>query len=227
MRVAGVDAWRGGWVAVVLARDRFGQALAAASLAEVVQGCAGAAAICVDMPLGLVERGWREADLLAAARLGRFRSRVFVVPPRAVWDAPSHAEAVQRCRELTDPPGGCSVQAWALKDKLREANALRSGGTRSLSEAHPELSFAQMNGGLPVAASKKTWNGQMARRALLARAGVRLPDDLGGAGAVPPDDVLDAAAVAWTAGRMARGEALSLPDPPERGADGLPIAIWR
>ena len=66
----------------------------------------------------------------------------------------------------------------------------------------------------------------MGRRALLAGAGVRLPDDLAGAGAVPADDILDAAAAAWTARRIVSGEASSMPSPPEPNDAGLPIAIW-
>ncbi|MGH9461043.1 MAG: DUF429 domain-containing protein [Vicinamibacteria bacterium] len=47
------------------------------------------------------------------------------------------------------------------------------------------------------------------------------PDAFGG-----PDDVLDAAAASWSAARIARGEAASLPAPPERDANGYPMAIW-
>jgi predicted RNase H-like nuclease len=95
-----------------------------------------------------------------------------------------------------------------------------------LFEVHPEISFAELNGGPPVGAGKKTWNGQMARRALLAGEDIRLPDDLAGAGVVPADDILDAAAAAWSARRIASGEASSMPSPPESGASGLPMAIW-
>ena len=61
-------------------------------------------------------------------------------------------------------------------------------------------------------------------RAPLAAQGIELPDHLDEpTGNIPPDDLLDAAAAAWTAWRCAtgRGEALSEPDsaPPltERG----------
>ena len=47
----------------------------------------------------------------------------------------------------------------------------------------------------------------------------------GPAGQAPPDDVLDAAAVAWSAHRMATGTAQSHPNPPEE-ANGHRIAIW-
>ncbi|MFD8862917.1 DUF429 domain-containing protein, partial [Streptomyces sp. NPDC059590] len=48
----------------------------------------------------------------------------------------------------------------------------------------------------------------------------------GRGGRVPPDDVMDAAAAAWSAHRIALGTAVSLPDPPETTRDGLPVAIW-
>jgi predicted RNase H-like nuclease len=224
VQAVGVDACRAGWVAVVLDDGLVTATRLAATLEQIVTAYAEAGAIGVDMPLGLVERGWREADRLGAARLGPHRSRVFLVPPRAVWEAATHEEAVRRCRQLTDPPAGCSRQAWGLREKLLPANELYAGQQHRLFEVHPEISFAELNGGMPVAASKKTWNGQMARRALLGDVGISLPGNLAAAGTVPPDDILDAAAVAWSADRIARGQASSLPDPPQ--AAGVPIAIW-
>ena len=43
---------------------------------------------------------------------------------------------------------------------------------------------------------------------------------------VPPDDLLDAAAAAWTARRVLAGSARPLPDPPEVDSSGRPVAIW-
>jgi predicted RNase H-like nuclease len=226
MRVAGVDGCRSGWVAVVLDRGRVAGTLVAGTLGEIVDDCPQVRTIGVDMPMGLAEWGWREADQLAAARLGARRSRLFMVPPRAAWDVATYPEAVAVCRELTEPPAGFSRQAWGLKDKIRQAGELRDGQPGRLFEVHPELAFAELNGGRPIAASKKTWNGQMTRRALLAKAGLHLPDDLGPTGMVAVDDILDAAAVAWSADRIAAGQAVCLPSPPQPGPDGQPIAIW-
>ena len=78
---------------------------------------------------------------------------------------------------------------------------------------------------LPGDGSKKSWRGQRARLGLLRAEGVDLPDDLDAAGDVPTDDVLDAAAAAWSAHRIARGAAKSLPDPPQNDR-GQSIAIW-
>ncbi|GAA4300584.1 DUF429 domain-containing protein [Actinomadura luteofluorescens] len=80
---------------------------------------------------------------------------------------------------------------------------------------------------LGVDASKTTWAGVAERRALLAAAGITLADQLGTAGTkAKPDDILDAAAAAWTARCVATGEARCTPDPPEVFANEFPAAIW-
>ncbi|GAU65461.1 hypothetical protein SSP35_01_08030 [Streptomyces sp. NBRC 110611] len=235
--VYGADACPAGWLAVGLRDGRFAQVRLITTLrsllveaeaeteTEAATEADGVAVIAVDMPLGLLDSGWRRADREAAALLGPRRGSVFPVPPGAVWQEAEYDGARRRCRELTG--AGLSRQTWALAPKLREANACiaEPGGDR-LFEAHPEVSFRALAGGTPLLARKKSWAGQMARRSLLAAAGIVLPDDLGDAGSSPPDDVLDAAAAAWTAHRIARGRAHSLPDPPEHDADGRPIAIW-
>ncbi len=226
MTVLGVDACASGWVGVVLRDGAFQRACAARALETLLARVPDAAVVGIDMPLGLLETAsWRRADLLAATRLGRHRSRVFRVAPRAVWDAPDYATANLRCRELTG--AGLSRQTWALKVKLREANSRREHGDQRLHEVHPEVSFAAMNGGEPVSWGKRGWNGQMARRRLLAAHGIALPEHLDDSvGTVPPDDLLDACAAAWSAARIGDRTAVPLPDPPERTPGGLPVAIW-
>ena len=93
-------------------------------------------------------------------------------------------------------------------------------------EAHPELSFASMGGEGPVLASKSTWSGHRERSRRLANVGIALPDDLGLAGAAGVVDVLDAAAVAWSANRVAEGTAFSLSEPLETDEDGIQVAVW-
>ncbi|MGW2628949.1 DUF429 domain-containing protein [Streptomyces chattanoogensis] len=225
--VLGVDACPAGWLAVGLHDGRFAEARVVTALHSLLaEAAAGSVAVvAVDMPLGLLDTGWRRADSEAAALLGPRRGSVFRVPPRAVWQEEEYDDARQRCRELTG--AGLSRQTWGLAAKLREANAcLAEPGGERLVEVHPEVSFRALAGGTAPLGRKKSWAGQMARRSLLAAAGIVLPDDLGDAGRTPPDDVLDAAAAAWTAHRIARGRAHSLPDPPERDAGGRPVAIW-
>jgi predicted RNase H-like nuclease len=176
-------------------------------------------AVGIDIPLGLLAEGWRAADQLARGQLGRRGVTVFAIPPRPVWLAGSYAEANQACRELTGK--GLSVQTWGLRGKMLEADTYRRGFARPLHEVHPELSFAVLAGS-PLALSKHTKEGLAARRELLARVGITLPPRVAGAA---EDDLLDAAAVAWSARRIAAGEAVTLTSPAQRGDDGTEIAI--
>ena len=117
-----------------------------------------------------------------------------------------------------------SAELHALLRKIREVDALAAADAR-IFEVHPEVSFAALAGGQALP-SKKTWDGLLQRRALLSAAGLAIPDPVGEAsrrGAA--DDIVDAVACAWTAARIARGEARSLPDPPQR-LGGREVAIW-
>ncbi|WP_442914336.1 DUF429 domain-containing protein [Kribbella sp. NBC_00709] len=81
--------------------------------------------------------------------------------------------------------------------------------------------------GRPLSHPKSTWAGGEERRRLLAAAGMTVVGDIGFAGEVAGvDDVLDAAAAAWTARRYAEGRARAYPSPPEQLGDGIPSAIW-
>jgi predicted RNase H-like nuclease len=124
------------------------------------------------------------------------------------------------CRRLTGK--GFSVQAWGLRGKLHEAGEYRGRGPQRLYEVHPELSFATM-AGAPLPEPKNRPAGQALRRSVLAAAGLVVPDDPAWRRATV--DVLDAAAVAWTARRIAAGQAVVLPDPPQTSEDGHQIAI--
>ncbi len=210
MDVLGVDACgKQGWIGIRLVDGAYAGSLVGVRLDGLIERVAGVAVIGVDMPLGLVEKGWRAADLEARMLLGVRRSSVFLVAPRAAWQESDYAAAGERCAELAG--ARLSRQAWALAPKLREARACWLGDQR-VHEVHPEVSFRALAGGAPLAYGKKTWRGQHVRRRLLAAAGVVLPDELGEADRVPADDVLDAAAAAWSAHRIALGVAGRIPD---------------
>jgi predicted RNase H-like nuclease len=223
MRVTGVDACRGGWVAVCLPVSPGGTGPAVTVTAGVsltaLLAPERAAVVGIDMPLGLLEAGWREADRAASGLLGPRRSSVFAIPPRAVWAEASYQAASQRCRELTGR--GFSIQAWGLRAKLLEANQYRQTCGHPLYEVHPELAFSAL-AGAPLAASKHTGTGRDLRRELLARAGIEIPD---GHPASLLGDILDAAAVAWTARRIAAGQAVTIPAVPQHDGGGREISI--
>jgi predicted RNase H-like nuclease len=134
------------------------------------------------------------------------------------------AEANRACRDLTGK--GLSVQAWGLRGKIAEAEEFRRRAASrlppvQLHEVHPELSFAAM-AGAPLPDSKHTPAGLAIRRSVLAGAGIILPARVAGAA---EDDLLDAAAVAWSASRIASGSAAVLASPGQRADDGTEIAI--
>jgi predicted RNase H-like nuclease len=213
--VTGIDGCRSGWVAVSLFPVRVRTASTLEGLD--IRGVTG-----IDMPLGLLADGWRTADALARRALGGRGASVFAIPPRPVWAAPDYAAANRRCRELTGR--GMSAQAWGLRTRLLEADGFRRECARSLREVHPELSFAAL-AGAPLTDSKHRPAGLALRRALLEAAGIVLPQRVAGAA---EHDLLDAAAVAWSARRIATGTAGVLPDPTERtqlSDDGFEITI--
>ncbi len=248
LTATGVDGCPAGWVAVTLGPPATGPVgpgdptdpdaaatLAPAGRAEgppVVQVAVAATldrlplarVTGIAMPLGLLGAGWRDADRRARRALGRRGVTVFAIPPRAVWQCQSYAEANRLCRALTGK--GFSVQAWGLRRKIAEADQFRRLAATEpegvqLYEVHPELSFAAL-AGAPLSDSKHTPAGLAARRALLARAGITLPVKVAGAA---ENDLLDAAAVAWSALRVAAGTAVTLANPGQPADDGSEIAI--
>jgi predicted RNase H-like nuclease len=219
MIVVGADVWRRGWVAVRLSDDGTVDVRSFESLTRLGEASPAASVIGVDIPIGLPDPPPRRADALARERLGPRRSSVFPAIPARVLEAETYQQALTRCRELYGV--GLSAQAFALRHRTVEAARTREHDPR-LHEVHPELSFAEM-GGRPMSHPKRSWNGQMQRLAILAEHGIVLPDRLAGSAAsVPVDDVLDAAAAAWSARRIGRGEATMLPPDPEP-SDGT---IW-
>jgi predicted RNase H-like nuclease len=121
---------------------------------------------------------------------------------------------------------GLSQQAFALARKILEVDAWVPGARCEVIEVHPEVSFATM-AGRPLTHPKSTWAGGEERRHLLARAGMQMAGDIGPAGEFAAvDDVLDAAAAAWTAKRYADGRAVGYPESPEEFGDGRSAAIW-
>src|SRR5215469_2157731 len=225
--VLGADACPAGWVGVVLSAGSV-RAVVHAEIDGLVELAAAGEpldAIAIDIPIGLADGGPRQADLLARKAAGPRYASVFLTPVRPVLLAETYRAALASSRELTGR--GISSQAYRLRAKILQVDRWRQ--TRlpcPVVEAHPELSFAAM-AGAPLRDSKSTWAGAVQRRQLLAAQGIDLDGDLGLAGLrVGVDDVPDAAAVAWTARRVAGSGARRLPAEPERFSDGVDCAIW-
>lgn len=224
-RVLGIDGCRKGWVGVThdpQPRGYFGATIADIALAADADGVVDV--LAVDMPIGLPRAGVRQADVLARVRIGALASSVFPTPVREALVAPTHAEAVLISRATSGR--GLSIQSYGLRAKILEVDAFVRASSRTVIEVHPEVSFALL-AGRSLTTRKSTWAGLEERRTLLASAGIVVPADLGLAGRMAgPDDVLDAAAAAWSGDRYARGVAVSLPEVPEDFGDGPSAAIW-
>ncbi|MEU4291867.1 DUF429 domain-containing protein [Kribbella sp. NPDC026596] len=222
-RVVGVDACKKGWVGVADdLKAYFGTTIA--ELVEAAEVDGAPAVVGVDIPIGLPSAGSRQADVLARRVVGRRASSVFATPVREALLAITHAEASALNVQATGT--GISQQAFALRRKILEVDAWLSSARCAVIEVHPEVCFATM-AGRPLSHPKSTWAGGEERRRLLASVGLGLTGDIGPAGEFAAvDDVLDAAAVAWTARRYAEGRAVAYPDPPEVLGDGPPAAIW-
>lgn len=212
--VAGVDAYHRGWVAIVTDEGRVVRSLLAPTFRHMRERLGNAVLIGIDIPIGLPESGTRPADLAARAFVGPRRSSVFATPTRAAIACPSYREARQVLPSL-------SAQSYALRKKILEVEADRD---ERVFEIHPEVSFAALAGG-HLHHSKRSWNGQMERRRLLAGAGLVLPDELDAGAEAGADDVLDATVAAWSAGRKARGEAKTLPAEALDETESA-VAIW-
>ncbi len=175
----------------------------------------------MDIPIGLVD-GARDADAAARAFLVGQASSVFSAPPRAALDCERYEDALAAARRVTGK--GLSKQAFHLFAKIREADALLPD--ERLFEVHPEVAFRLMHEDEAAAGRKKTWGGLMERLTRLRTAGIALPPTLGAADAVGIDDVVDAAAAAWSARRLASSEARAFPlEPTQRDRSGHLIAI--
>jgi predicted RNase H-like nuclease len=222
MRVSGVDGCKSGWVAVDLDGGAVAAVRFAPSLAVLLRDAMPDQVVAIDMPLGLLAEGWRAADREAGRLLGRRRSSVFAIAPRPVWREVSYEAANERCRLLTG--NGLSVQTWGLRAKLLEANDYRQHCLHPLFEVHPELSFQAM-AGAALGYSKHSPAGHAERRHLLENAGVHTTDDLLAARKGMRVDILDAAAAAWSAQRIATGGSLVLPHSPQHDPLGHEIAI--
>lgn len=222
MRVVGVDGCRGGWLAVALGADI--QASVFAHFTEILDAYPDAAAIAVDMPIGLWEMGrarMRPCDAHARRLLGKRASSVFIPPTRAMLGADSYD--LPRAQ-------GLSVQAYHLIPRIRELDALMTPDMQTrVWESHPELSFRAITGA-PIVHPKRTAPGQLARIEALQHA-LNLDFETLNAlwQACPPTtrrhDLLDACALAWSALRHIQGQSELCIGEPQRDERGLLMAI--
>ena len=226
--LVGADGCTGGWITA----ERIGTELVWSRIERLevlFERTDPPAVVAVDAPIGLPERGARACDVAARAALGPRRSSVFPAPLRALLQSRSYAEA-SHLRERIEGKR-ISRQTWGILPKIRELDDLLRANPAAhavTNEVHPELCFLKLNRDRPLRASKRSPDGQAERLALLRHwCGDAIDRALADRRrlACAPDDVLDAFAALWTAERIARGEAVSLPPEAPRDAVGLPMRI--
>jgi len=228
-KYVGVD-WAGsGWCVVTLRDDGEPETDVVASISNVWHDHGDAERILVDIPIGLAETGQRACDVRAKDLLTPTRhASVFWPPVRAALSARTLADA----KAITEDHGfKLSNQAWAILPRIRELDAffaLLPEAVGTIRESHPEVCFAALNDGAPLAHGKHSAEGLAERTALLF-------DDDPGLEAVydeavatfidPPPyarrlgaegraDVVDALVLAHTANRSAQRLGTLPSDPP-------------
>lgn len=239
--VAGVDGCKAGWIAALRHQQtRTWHFHFAPTLCEIANAPEKPSTIAVDMPMGFLdraERGGRLCEREARTILRKRGCCVFSTPVRPALAANDYKAAVQVNRSSAPESVGFSIQAWHIIPKMREVDdALRNDvSLRSrVFEAHPELTFARLNGGQPVLLKKTKSAGRRARLDLLAS--VDLPDiserlaqfrkaNRIRSEDVADDDAIDAIAVCLTAERIQAGIAVTLPREPPCDSQGIEMAI--
>jgi predicted RNase H-like nuclease len=225
MFVGGVDGCRAGWIAFKVDLPSLITSVEVIDLPALLRkrplelACLG-----IDIPVGLLD-GSRACDKAARKLLGQPRgTSVFAAPCGAALTAKTHAEASAINRQKTGR--GLSQQAFGIGLKIKQVDdAMTPDRQQWAFEVHPEVCFWALNGQRPMAHNKKTKEGAAERLAVLSPI---FPEIARHLGSRPPgvgkDDLLDAAAAAWTGLRRHRGES-SCVYTPERDAKGLEVTI--
>jgi predicted RNase H-like nuclease len=186
--LAGVDACRAGWIAVIgqradpqearLPGDGWGapEARVFPRFDFLLDALPADAVIAVDMPIGLPERiegPGRAAEKSARPLLGERQSSMFSIPARAAVEAgagpfrselhrrEAYADACAIAARLSHPPRKISIQGFSLFTRIIEIDRRLQAEpalAERVIESHPELAFVRLNGGAAMASPKKIGN---------------------------------------------------------------------
>jgi predicted RNase H-like nuclease len=229
--IAGMDGCPAGWMCIFQKPPslRVGSKVFN-TIGEVFAAAPELGALAIDIPIGLTEAGPRACDVEARRRLGPVRAAsVFAAPIRPALHAENYAEACDAAFRAQGKK--LSKQSWAIYPKIRQVDELLSRRPElreRVYEVHPEVTFAEWNG-LAIVEPKRKRAGFARRHELVsahfgADAYTTIRDRYTRKD-VADDDILDAFAALWTAERILRGIARSLPEKPPVDARGLAMRI--
>jgi predicted RNase H-like nuclease len=188
---------------------------------DVVDTRPGFSVVALNAPVGGLDRaavGGRTCDRDARALLGRRGSAVKSAPiqvdtPDGTELLPEHIDAISK------------TLLPRYQEVAREMAPFRQ---RTIFEVNPELSYLQMNEGVPMQWSKHSEKGIEERRSLIE---LKLPGALRIIDAeVPgttPSHLLDSAAILWTARRIFAKAAVRIPMDPEWDEQGIRMELVR
>jgi predicted RNase H-like nuclease len=141
-RVLGVDAYKAGWIGIVLSHGTV-SAYVAAGIGDLVEdACSGGplSVIAIDIPIGLPDQGRHQADLLVRKAVGPRRASVFMTPVRPALEAADYASAT----------ASQARASHVKRSPCRPRSARSTAGVRQtrhrVVEVHPEASFAKLAG---------------------------------------------------------------------------------
>ncbi len=191
------------------------------TFAEVLDERPSFSAIALNAPVGYLEDakgGGRTCDRMARSLLGRRGSTVHNAPTRA---------SLQEDADVAND--GLDAITNVLLRRYREvAVEMAPYRQRTVFEVHPELSFFQINGDVPLRWSKKFQAGMEERATLLKK---RVPGSERILEAefdnVPLSHLLDVAAILWTARRIFAHAGTRIPRDPEWDEQGLRMEVVR
>jgi predicted RNase H-like nuclease len=224
--IGGADGCPGGWICVerdTVTGEIFAEVLP--TTGDLRDRAQHLGVLTVDIPIGLSETGPRECDIEARRLLTALRgSSVFPVPVRPAIDASSYTEACERSEAACGKR--LSKQAHAIMWRIREVDEMLRAEPElqgRVREIHPEVCFYAW-AGRPMQHAKRTGEGRAERLGLVnehfpgcfEKVRARIPRRL-----AADDDILDAFAALWTAERIFRGEASTIPRVPPEDRYGL------
>ncbi|HLY98400.1 MAG TPA: DUF429 domain-containing protein [Candidatus Angelobacter sp.] len=220
--IAGVDGCKAGWVIVSESATSGITIEIVSSFSEVLTR--GYQVVIVDIPIGLTNRGTRLADQQARRLLKGRACCVFTAPLRHILTCADYSEARKYRIEIEGK--SLTKQTWAIVPKIREVDALLSCEIQSqVREGHPEVSFAHMNLGNALSASKHSAKGQQDRIDLLTAHFLDVPSLVKKHRRIA-EDVIDGFAMLWTARRVYNKQAFMLPSESQTDSRGLLMQIW-
>lgn len=208
MKVLGIDGCKAGWCVVSLVDGVYNLELLS-NFSE-IKKYHNPDVVLVDMPIGLGSQDMpRDLDDLARKRLPSKRhASIFIPPIREAIEAENYQAAKEINQKITGKK--ISIQSWNITKKIWEVDQFLLSNPewqKRIHEAHPELSFNQLNMGKDLIYNKKSAHNQgiQERIEILSRFEKKAPSIITAfknkypSKQIQNDDIVDAFCLAITA----------------------------